>query len=169
MLFLWTSYEYESSGSCICVKEYYQRNWCLYICLKVPFDKQSQGDGNLFFQLHKTVIRDNLWKEVSHILADLFLIEMLQTTIAWIMKEYQNQHDFCLGHGGITVILTLCGRWKSLFCHHCIKKLAKIICHTKYFYNFVFGDHSDYCLCLFVFQHYKDTTFFANHQFYRLL
>ena len=41
------------------------------------------------------------------------------------MKKYQNQHDFCLGHGGISVILTLCGRWKSIFCHHCIKKLAK--------------------------------------------
>ncbi len=52
------------------------------------------------------------------------------------MKKYQYQHDSCLGHGGISVILTLCGRWKSIFCLHCIKKPAKIICHTKYFYNF---------------------------------
>ncbi len=74
------------------------------------------------------------------------------------MKKYQNQHDFCLGHGGITVILTLCGRWKSIFCHHCIKKLAKIICHTKYFNNFVFGDYSDYCSYLFVFQHENTTS-----------
>ncbi len=74
------------------------------------------------------------------------------------MKKYQNQHDFCLGHGGITVILTLCGRWKSIFCHHCIKKLAKIICHTKYFNNFVFGDYCDYCSYLFVFQHENTTS-----------
>jgi len=74
------------------------------------------------------------------------------------MKKYQNQHDFCLGHGGISVILTLCGRWKSIFCHHCIKKLAKIICHTKYFNNFVFGDYSDYCSYLFVFQPGDDQT-----------
>jgi hypothetical protein len=31
------------------------------------------------------------------------------------------------------------------FRHHDIKKLAEIICHTKYFYNFAFGDYSDYC------------------------
>ena len=43
-------------------------------------------------------------------LADLFLIGMLQITIACIMKKYQDQHDLRLGHGGITVILTLCGR-----------------------------------------------------------
>ena len=29
--------------------------------------------------------------------------------------------------------------------------------------------NSDYCLYSFVFQHYKDTTIFANHQFFRLL
>ena len=39
------------------------------------FDKQSQGDGDLFFQLHKMVIIDNFWKEVAHILADLFFLE----------------------------------------------------------------------------------------------
>ena len=30
--------------------------------------------------------------------------------------------------------------------------------------NFVLGDHSDYCLQFFVFEHYKVTTIFANHQ-----
>lgn len=37
-------------------------------------------------------------------LADLFQIEMLQTTVSRIMKKNQNEHDFCLGHGGITMI-----------------------------------------------------------------
>lgn len=32
-----------------------------------------------FFYLGKTVIRDNLWKEMAHMFADLFLIEMFQT------------------------------------------------------------------------------------------
>ena len=34
--------------------------------------------------------KETVWKEMSHILADLFLIEMLQTTIARIMKKYQD-------------------------------------------------------------------------------
>lgn len=37
------------------------------------------------------------------------------------------------------------------YCHYCVKKLAEIICHTKYFYNFAFGDYSDCCLYFFVF------------------
>ncbi|TWJ17914.1 hypothetical protein JN06_00489 [Bacteroides zoogleoformans] len=30
------------------------------------------------------------------------------------------------------------------------KKLAEVVCHTKYFRNFVLGDHSDFCLYFFV-------------------
>ena len=32
-------------------------------------------------------------------LADLFQIEMLQTTVSRIMKKNQDEHDFRLGHG----------------------------------------------------------------------
>ena len=42
------------------------------------------------------------------------------------MKKYHDKHDFRFGHGGITVIFALCGRFKRVFCHHGIKKLAKI-------------------------------------------
>ena len=35
--------------------------------------------------------------------------------------------------------------------------------------NFVFGEHSDYCLYYFVIEQYKGTTIFANHQIYRQL
>ena len=58
--------------------------------------------------------------------ADLFLIEMFQTTVAWIMKKYHDEHDFCLWQGWNTVIFTLCNWFKRVFCHHGIKKLAEI-------------------------------------------
>ena len=64
-------------------------------------------------------------------LADLFQIEMLQTTVSRIMKKNQDEHDFRLGHGGITVIFAFCCRFKRIFRHHGIKKLAEFICHTK--------------------------------------
>ena len=48
-------------------------------------------------------------------LADLFLIEVLQTSIPKIMKKYHDKHDFSLGHGEITVIITFCGRFKRIF------------------------------------------------------
>ena len=45
----------------------------------------------------------------------------------------------------------------------------KFVCHKENFCNFVFGEHSDYCLYYFVIEHYKGTTIFANHQIYRQL
>ena len=36
--------------------------------------------------------------------------------------------------------------FERVFFHHSVKKLVEVVCHTEYFYNFVFGDHSDYCL-----------------------
>ena len=94
-------------------------------------DEQNQWDSHLFFLFDKTVIRNNFWEEMTHILADLFQIEMLQTTVSRIIKKYQDEHDFCLGHGGVMVIFTLCSRFKRIFCQHSIKKFAEIICHTK--------------------------------------
>lgn len=61
-------------------------------------------------------------------LANLFQIEMLQTTVSRIMKKNQDEHDFRLGHGGVTVIFAFCCRLKRIFCHHGIKKLAELIC-----------------------------------------
>ncbi len=57
----------------------------------------------------------------------------------------------------------------DVFFHLRIKNFAEIICHTINFSNFVLGDHSDFCLYFFVFQHYKVTINFANHQIYKHL
>lgn len=48
-------------------------------------------------------------------LADLFQIEVLQTSIPGIMKKYHDKHDFSLGHGEITVIITFYGWFKRIF------------------------------------------------------
>ena len=46
----------------------------------------------------------------------------------------------------LTMILSNCSdifffdRFSRIFCYHSIKKLAEIVCHTKYFSNFGFGD-----------------------------
>ena len=62
-------------------------------------DEQCQRHGNFFFKLYKPVVLDYLREEMTHILADIFKVEMFQTTVARIMKQYHNQHDFCLRHG----------------------------------------------------------------------
>ena len=98
---------------------------------KYLLDEQDQRYGHLFLQFYKTVARNDLGEEMTHMLANLFQIEMLQTTVSRIMKKYQDEHDFRLRQGETTVILALCAGFKRIFCHHCIKKLAEIICHTK--------------------------------------
>src|SRR5574344_2215119 len=75
------------------------------------FDKQSQWDCNFLFQFYKTVVRDYLGKQMTQVPAHLLKIEMLQAAIARIVKEYHNQHDFSLGHRGITVIFSLIDRF----------------------------------------------------------
>ena len=46
--------------------------------------------------------------------------------------------------------------------------VAKSSAHTKYFRNFVFGDHSDDFLYFFDSQDYKDTTNIANRNIRKL-
>ncbi len=54
------------------------------------FDEQRQRESHLFLKFHETAVRDNPREEMAKVLADLLQIEMLQTAIARIMKQY---HD----------------------------------------------------------------------------
>lgn len=45
---------------------------------------------------------------MTHIYADLFLIEMFQTTIARVMKKYHDKHDFTMPKAEITVMFAFC-------------------------------------------------------------
>lgn len=49
------------------------------------------------------------------------------------------------------------------------KKLAEIICNTKYFCNFVFDGHSEECLYNFDSQYFEFEIIFSDHQFHRQL
>ena len=44
-------------------------------------DEHYQWDGNLTFQFNETVVGDHLRKQMAHVLAYLFEIEMLQAAI----------------------------------------------------------------------------------------
>ena len=120
------SNEYRFLGFYVPVSGYCQPN--LYLCIypKNLLDEQYYWNGYLFFHSHKAaVIGDNFGEEMTHMLANLFWIEMLQTTVARIMGKYHDKHYFHFGCGGITVIFALCGGFKCIFCHHGIKKACK--------------------------------------------
>ena len=44
-------------------------------------DEHYQWDGNLTFQFNETVVGYRFWKQMAHVLAYLFEIEMLQAAI----------------------------------------------------------------------------------------
>ena len=44
-------------------------------------DEHYQWDGNLTFQFNETVVGYHFWKQMAHVLAYLFEIEMLQAAI----------------------------------------------------------------------------------------
>ena len=56
-------------------------------------DKQSQGDGSFSFQFNKTVVRDNLGKQMTQMLAHLFKIEMFEAAITGAVEKNHDKHD----------------------------------------------------------------------------
>ena len=69
-------------------------------------------------------------------------IEVLQTTVARIVEKDHDDHDLSLGKCAITMaLLPSLSPFYGLFCHHCIKKLAKNIRHAENSCNFVFSKH----------------------------
>ena len=60
-------------------------------------DEQGKRNGNLFLQFHKTVVGNQLWKQVTQVLRDILQIEMLQATVAGIMEEDDDNHHLGLG------------------------------------------------------------------------
>ena len=98
-------------------------------------DEQCKGYGHLLLQLDKPVVGYQLGEEMPEMLRHILQIEVLQAAIPRTMKQYHDQHDFCLGKRPVTVIWTLIGGFYSIFCHHCIIKFAKIICNAENFSN----------------------------------
>ena len=72
-----------------------------------------------------SVVGYHLRKQMAHVLAYLFEIEMLQAAISWWMKENHYHHDFCLWHAAFTVILALSFHLKLIYLPSVHQKLCK--------------------------------------------
>lgn len=87
------------------------------------------------------------------------------------MEHYHNYDNLGLRHAAITMVLTfplVFALVKTATAEHCIKNFAEFVCHYENFNNFVLGEHSDKSI-MFEFQHFKFTTFIANHQIFNQL
>ena len=104
-------------------------------------DEKGQRNCDVLLQLHEAVVGHHLGEQVAEPSAHVLQIEMFQTPVAGIVEQDHDDHHFRLGKSAVPVIFTLLLLLYRVFCHHCIKKLAKIICHTENFSNFVLGKH----------------------------
>jgi hypothetical protein len=57
-------------------------------------DKDGERYDRLLLQLHEAIVGDDLREQVAKINADLIQIEMLQATVARIVEQYHNGHNF---------------------------------------------------------------------------
>ena len=89
-------------------------------------DEKGKRDCDVLLQLHEAVVGHHLGEQVAELSAHVLQID---------------DHHLRLGKSAVPVIFTLLLLLYRVFCHHCIKKLAKIICHTENFSNFVLGKH----------------------------
>ena len=104
-------------------------------------DEKGKRDCDVLLQLHEAVVGHHLGEKVAKPSAHVLQIKMLQAPVAGIVEQDHDDHHFRLGKSAVPVIFTLLVLLYRVFCHHCIKKLAKIICHTENFSNFVLGKH----------------------------
>ena len=104
-------------------------------------DEEGKRYGNVFLQFYKAVVGHHLWKKVAQSLRDMLQIEVLQAAVAGIVEKDHDDHNLGLGKRTVTMVFPLFCLFYGIFCHHFIKKLAKIICHTENFSNFVLGKH----------------------------
>ena len=104
-------------------------------------DEKGQRNCDVLLQLHEAVVGHHLGEQVAELSAHVLQIKMLQAPVAGIVEQDHDDHHFRLGKSAVPVIFTLLLLLYRVFCHHCIKKLAKIICHTENFSNFVLGKH----------------------------
>ena len=88
-------------------------------------DEQSKGNGDILLLFNKPVVGYQLGEQMPQMLRHMLQIEMLQTAIPGTMKQYHDQHDFCLGKSSVTVVRTLIRGFYGIFCHHCIIKICK--------------------------------------------
>jgi len=70
-------------------------------------DEQCKGNGHILLQFNKPVVGYQLGEQMPQMLRHMLQIEMLQTAIPGTMKQYHDQHDFCLGKRSVTVVRTL--------------------------------------------------------------
>ena len=108
-------------------------------------DENCKRDGCLLFQFHETIIRDNLRKQMPEVDAYLIQIEVLQTAIARVMKQYHDSHN--LGHteATITVIGSISALFRgihTIFFQHTAINFVKFVCHKENFCNFVGSEHA---------------------------
>ena len=132
-------------------------------------NKYCQRYGHLMLKFDKTVIGNYFGEQMHQVLTYMLQVKMPQAPIARTMEQNHDNHYLSLRQCRIPVIFALILGLYRVFFHLSIKNFAEIICHTIYFSNFVLGEHSDFCLYFFVFQYYKGTTDFANHQIYKHL
>ena len=61
---------------------------------KYFFDEEGKRDCYLTLYLCEAVVIDNLWKKMTHMLADPFKIKVFETMISRNMKKDDNHHNF---------------------------------------------------------------------------
>lgn len=130
-LFPWMFYEYGFSSSCIPVRGYCLRSWSLCTCPKVlSWWTEPMGWLPFFPFPQNGYMRQPLEKDGAYACRS-FLDRNASDNDSPNHGQVSWQAWFQLWTSWKHGVFTPCGRFKRIFCHHGIKKIALIICLTK--------------------------------------
>ena len=96
------------------------------------FDQYGKFDNRTSFQLNETVVRHHFRKQMAHVPAHIMKIEVFQTSVPRIMKQYENSHDFRIRHHAIAMVLAFLGLLATCYgilFNSFVKNFAEIITH----------------------------------------
>ena len=123
-------------------------------------DENSQLQQDFLLQFHKTIIGHTFREEVGQMLADIFLVIMLETPETSRVEQDQDDHDFRIAHPVRFVPVPMISVFNHIFSLYFGKFFAKIIRHTINLRNFSLWEHSGNRLNIII-EHYKFNAFIA--------
>ena len=83
---------------------------------------------------YEAVVRQAMWKLLAHVVTYITEIERLEVALAQDMEQYENGHNFAVGHEAWTVAATFIGGIQRVFFQFRCKIFAKLIENIENFY-----------------------------------
>ena len=91
-------------------------------------------ESYLGLAFYEAVVRQAVWKLLTHVVAYITEVERLEVSVAQDMEQYENGHHLAVGHEARAVAATFAADVQRVFFQFGSKIFAEFIENTENFY-----------------------------------